>query len=60
MSEPIPALGGLTPLKAVKTPEGRQRVLELMAERERMQRAYQSPTGCAPDYRKAQKMLGLE
>ncbi len=59
ISEPIPALGGLTPLEAVKTPEGRQRVLELIDEAEHMQRRYKG-AGFAPDYRKAKKMLGLE
>jgi len=59
ISEPIPALGGLTPLEAVKTPEGRRRVLELIDEGERMQRHYKGP-GFAPDYRKTKKMLGLE
>ena len=60
ISEPIPALGGLTPLEAVKTPEGRQRVLGLIDEAERMQRLYKKGPGFAPDYRKTKKMLGLE
>ena len=59
ISEPIPALGGLTPLQAVKTPAGRQRVLDLIADAEPIQRAYKGP-GFAPDYRKAKKLLGLE
>ncbi len=60
ISEPIPALGGLTPLEAVKTPEGRRRVLELIDEGERMQRSYKKGPGFVPDYRKTKKMLGLE
>ena len=60
ISEPIPALGGQTPLQAVKTPNGRKLVLELIAEAEKFQRAYKAPTGFAPDYRKTKKMLGLE
>ncbi len=59
ISEPIPALGGLTPLEAVKTPQGKQRVLELITEVERVQRRYKG-AGFAPDYRKAKKMLGLD
>jgi Protein of unknown function (DUF2384) len=60
ISEPIPALGGQTPIQAVKTPNGRKLVLELIAGAEQLQRAYKSPTGFAPDYRKAKRMLGLE
>jgi hypothetical protein len=58
---PIPALGGLTPRQAVKTPEGRQDVLELIAHAEQMQsRMKKTPGSFAPDYRKVKKMLGLE
>jgi hypothetical protein len=60
ISEPIPALGGLAPLEAVKTPEGRQRVIELIDEAEGLQRAYKKGPGFVPDYRKTKKMLGLE
>jgi hypothetical protein len=60
ISEPIPALGGLTPLEAVKTSAGRRRVIELIEEGERMQRVYGHGPGFAPDYRKTKKMLGLE
>ena len=60
ISGPVPALGGLTPLQAVKTSDGRKRVLELIAEAEQLQRAYKSPSGFAPDYRKAKTMLGLK
>ena len=60
ISEPIPALGGLTPLEAVKTPKGRRRVLELIDESERMQRFYKKGPGFVPDYRKTKTMLGLE
>jgi hypothetical protein len=37
IDDSIPALGGLTPRQAVKTPEGRQRILELIAHAEQMQ-----------------------
>lgn len=60
ISEPIPALGGLTPLQAVKTPEGRQRVLKLIDDAGRMQQRAKALGGFAPDYRKTKKMLGLE
>ena len=60
ISEPIPTLGGLTPLQAVKTPEGKQRVLELIDEAGRMQQRAKAVGGFAPDYRKTKKMLGLE
>jgi hypothetical protein len=61
IDESIPALGGLTPRDAVKTPEGRQRVLELIDEAGRMQkRMPKTPGMFAPDYRKVKKMLGLE
>jgi len=60
ISEPVPALGGLTPLQAVKTPDGRKRVLALIAGFEQMRRTYKSLTGFSPDYRKAKKLLGLE
>jgi hypothetical protein len=39
IDESIPALDGLTPREAVKTPEGRQRVLDLLDYIERMQQA---------------------
>jgi hypothetical protein len=61
INDSIPALGGLTPRQAVKTPEGRQDVLELIAHAEQMQsRMKKTPGSFAPDYRKAKKMLGLE
>jgi hypothetical protein len=51
----------LTPREAVKTPEGRQKVLELIEYSTQMQRAMtQAPGPFAPDYRKVKKMLGLE
>ena len=56
----IPALGGLTPLEAVKTPEGRQQVLDLIDYIIRDQeRRGQAPEIMSPDYRKAKKLLGL-
>jgi hypothetical protein len=61
IDDSIPALGGLTPREAVKTPEGRQRVLELIDEAGRMQKRMKKVPGMlAPDYRKVKKMLGLE
>ena len=61
IDDSIPALGGLTPREAVKTPEGRQRLLELFDYIERMQQGRPKAPGVfSPDYRKAQKMLGLE
>ncbi|TEU13932.1 MAG: DUF2384 domain-containing protein [Anaerolineales bacterium] len=61
IDDSIPALGGLTPREAVKTPEGRQRVLELIDEVEQMQKKMRKAPGVfAPDYRKVKKMLGLE
>jgi hypothetical protein len=61
LDESIPALGGLTPREAVKTPEGRQQVLELLDYIGRDQGRRELPPGLfAPDYRKAKKMLGLE
>ena len=60
ISESVPALDGLTPLQAVKTPDGRKRVLELIAGAEQLQRTFKSPTGFGVDYRKAKKLLGLK
>jgi hypothetical protein len=61
IDESIPALGGLTPRQAVKTPEGRRAVLKLIDEAGQMQQMLKkSPGVFAPDYRKVKKMLGLE
>jgi hypothetical protein len=61
LDESIPALGGLTPRQAVKTPEGRRQVLELIDYISRDQERREMPPGMfAPDYRVAKKMLGLE
>ena len=61
IDDSIPALGGLTPREAVKTPEGRQQVLELIEYSVQIQkRMPQTPGMFAPDYRKVKKMLGLE
>jgi hypothetical protein len=61
IDESVPALGGLTPREAVKTPEGRQQVLELLEYIGQMQkRTPKTPGMFSPDYRKAKKMLGLE
>jgi len=57
----IPALGGLTPREAAKTPEGREQLLELidqMTERRETEREMRGIF--SPDYRKVKKMLGLE
>jgi len=61
IDESIPALDGLTPREAVKTPKGRKQVLELIEYSVQMQkRMAQMPGMFAPDYRKVKKMLGLE
>jgi hypothetical protein len=61
IDDSIPVLGGLTPRQAVKTPAGRQRVLELIERAGRMQKMMpKTPGTFAPDYRKVKKMLGLE
>jgi len=61
IDESIPALGGLTPREAVKTSEGRKRVLELIDHAGPLQKTIrQTPGTFAPDYRKVKKMLGLE
>jgi hypothetical protein len=61
IDDSIPALGGLTPRQAVKTPEGRRQVLELIDHATRMQKTMRRTPGVfAPDYRKVKKMLGLE
>jgi hypothetical protein len=61
LDESIPALGGLTPREAAKTPEGRQRLLDLFDYIARDQERREMPPGMfSPDYSKAKKMLGLE
>jgi HEAT repeat protein len=61
INESIPALGGMTPLEAVRTPEGRQMVLDLLDYVKQRQEKYPPPPGMiSPDYHKAKKMLGLE
>ena len=61
IDDSIPALGGMTPREAVKTPEGREQVLELLEYiAGRQQRTPRAPGMFAPDYRKVKKMLGLE
>jgi hypothetical protein len=60
VDESIPALGGTTPRQAVRTPEGRQRVLDLLDYIERQQASHPPPPGMfSPDYRKVKRMLGL-
>ncbi|MCP4542450.1 MAG: DUF2384 domain-containing protein [Chloroflexi bacterium] len=61
IDDSIPALGGMTPREAVKTPEGREQVLDLLEYIVgRQQITPKSPGMFAPDYRKVKKMLGLE
>jgi hypothetical protein len=61
IDDSIPALGGMTPREAVKTPEGREQVLELLEYiTGRQQKTPKSPGVFAPDYHKVKKMLGLE
>jgi len=61
LDESIPALGGLTPREAAKTPEGREMLEDLFDYIARDQAGRQMPPGMfSPDYRKARKMLGLE
>jgi hypothetical protein len=61
LEESIPALGGMTPREAVRTPEGREMLEDLFAYIERQQASFPRPPGMmSPDYRKAKEMLGLE
>ena len=61
IDDSIPALDVMTPREAIKTPQGRKQVLELLdyiAGRQKMEP--KAPGMFAPDYRKVKKMLGLE
>ena len=61
IEDSIPALDGLTPREAVKTPQGRQQVLNLIDYIEDTQkRSPRPPWVVSPDYRKAKELLGLE
>ena len=61
LEESIPALDGMTPRAAARTPEGREMLEDLLAYIERQQaRVRRAPGMFSPDYRKAKKMLGLE
>lgn len=61
IDEEIPALGGLTPRQAVKTPEGRRQVLALIEEGRQMQQQMKDVPGMfSPDYNKVKQMLNLE
>ena len=61
IDDSIPALGGLTPREAAKTPKGRRQVLALIDRAVQMQAMMpETPGTFAPDYRKVIKMLGLE
>lgn len=60
IDDSIPALGGMTPREAVKTPEGREQVLELLEYiAGRQQMTPKAPGMFTPDYSKVKKMLGL-
>jgi hypothetical protein len=61
LEESIPALDGMTPREAARTPEGRQMLEDLFEYIERRYpRERRAPGMMSPDYRKAKKMLGLE
>jgi hypothetical protein len=61
LDESIPALGGLTPREAAKTPEGRELLADLFDYIARDQGRRAMPPGMfSLDYGKAKKMLGLE
>ncbi len=61
IDESIPALRGLTPRQAIKTPEGRQQVLDLIDYAQQQQQMMKNVPGMfSPDYNKVKKMLGLE
>jgi hypothetical protein len=61
LDESIPALEGMTPREAARTPEGREMLEDLLAYIERRYpRERRAPGTMSPDYRKARKMLGLE
>ncbi len=56
---PLPALGGLTPKQAVKTPAGRQRVIDLIRGIEYSHRQSKSPYDISYDWNKLRRNLGL-
>jgi hypothetical protein len=61
LDESIPALDGMTPREAARTPEGRQMLEDLIEYIERQQARVRRDSGMfSPDYREAKKMLGLE
>lgn len=61
IDESIPALGGLTPREAAKTPEGREKVLALIEQASRTQGfVTESPGVFSPDYSKVKEMLDLD
>ena len=60
IDDSIPALDGMTPREAVRTPEGRQMVLDLLDYIERQQASRPRLPGMfSPDYGKVKEMLGL-
>ena len=62
LSEPVPALGGITPIEASKTPQGRKRLKELLEEFEN--RNARVPAGqqgmVVMDVDELRKRLGME
>jgi hypothetical protein len=61
LNDSIPALDGMTPWEASRTPEGRQMLADLFEYIEqRFPRDRRAPGTISPDYRKAKKLLGLE
>ena len=60
LDEKIPALGGMTPREAVKTPEGRDRVKELLRLWENVEEHKRRIGEPSLDVNALRKMLGLE
>jgi hypothetical protein len=59
VEESIPALGGLTPREAVKTPEGRARVEELLKDFENMEEKKKKEGQAYLDIQVIRQRLGL-
>jgi hypothetical protein len=57
--EPLPALGGLTPRAAVRNPDGRQAVLELMRDFENHEERRAREGQPAYDFSRVRQVLGL-
>lgn len=58
VSDKIPALDGLTPLEAVRDPDGREKVMALLMEAERSARRMQPPVDLST-LRRVRERLGL-